>query len=133
MAARSLWPMQNSHDHSGPALSRGAGAERRAETYLSEHGLRPLERNFRSRFGEIDLIMEEGSTLVFIEVRQRKNDRFGSAAESVSTQKQNKLRKTVDYYLMHNPSYLNVNMRFDVVAISGSLPHARIDWYKNAF
>lgn len=71
--------------------------------------------------------------LVFVEVRQRQHNRFGSAAESVSQHKQNKLRKTAEHYLLHKPLAKNQWARFDVVAITGTIPNAQIEWIKNAF
>ena len=69
----------------------GHQAEQLALDYLQSHGLRLLERNFRGRFGEIDLIMLDGHTLVFIEVRLRKSKNFGGAEQSITASKQNKL------------------------------------------
>ena len=68
--------------------ARGVVIERAAECYLQQQGLQTIAQNFQRRGGEIDLIMREGATLVFVEVRFRKTDRFGSPVESVTASKQ---------------------------------------------
>ncbi|MFX7820786.1 YraN family protein, partial [Acinetobacter baumannii] len=70
-----------------------------ALVYLQQQGLRLLERNWRCKAGEIDLIMQDDATLVFVEVRRRKNDRFGGAAASVTWHKQQKLIRAAQWYL----------------------------------
>lgn len=106
----------------------GQSAESRAEAFLRTHGLKLVTRNWRSRFGEIDLIMQDASTLVFIEVRLRSRNDFGGAAASVTPAKQKKLLATARQYL----STLRVlpPCRFDVVALSGDTPP---EWIRNAF
>lgn len=100
----------------------------RAETYLKTHGLKLLARNWRCRFGEIDLIMQDTSTLVFIEVRMRSRRDFGGAAASVTPVKQKKLLAAARQYL----TTLNTlpPCRFDVIAMAGEAPP---EWIKNAF
>lgn len=106
----------------------GQSAELRAETYLKTHGLKLLTRNWRCRFGEIDLIMQDASTLVFIEVRLRSRSDFGGAAASVTPAKQKKLLAAARQYLA---SLKTLPLcRFDVVALSGEAPP---EWIKNAF
>ena len=96
--------------------------------YLQEKGLHLLERNYRCRRGEIDLVMREAGTLVFVEVRFRASTRFGTAAETVDSRKQRKLAATASHYLQRNPT--NLPCRFDVIALSGT---NRIDWIRDAF
>ena len=69
----------------------GLEAEKLAATFLTEHGLKLVAQNYHCRFGEIDLIMKDGKTLVFIEVRLRSNNQFGDAGSSITPQKQQKL------------------------------------------
>lgn len=108
---------------------QGQAAEKRACGHLEQNGLRLLDRNFRSRRGEIDLIMQDGDTIVFVEVRFRRKSTFGSAAESVDWRKQQKLIAAAQYYLLKHPQRAQHPARFDVVAMSdGSL-----EWIKNAF
>ncbi len=105
----------------------GDDAERMAERYLIGHGLSLVDRNFRTRFGEIDLIMRDAETLVFIEVRLRKNNDFGGAAASIGLHKQRRIVTAAQQYiaaLRHPPP-----CRFDAVLIMGT----NIEWLKDAF
>jgi putative endonuclease len=106
----------------------GQSAEARAEAFLASHGLTPVARNWRCRFGEIDLVMQDGATLVFIEVRLRSRSDFGGAAASVTPAKQKKLLAAARQYLAKLKTL--PPCRFDVVALSGdALP----EWIRNAF
>ncbi|MFM7632661.1 MAG: YraN family protein [Betaproteobacteria bacterium] len=96
----------------------GRLAEDRALAYLQSHGLALIKRNFRSRRGEIDLIMRDASTLVFVEVRQRKNHRFGGAADSITPTKQARLWQSAQVFLQRFPS--SPACRFDAVCIDGT-------------
>lgn len=111
-------------------LEVGAQAEDFAQHYLAQHGLTLIERNFRCRLGEIDLIMREGSTLVFVEVRYRRNRDFGGPVISVSPRKQQKLRAAAKIYLQNNPRSANKAVRFDVLGILGT--GQTVEWVKNA-
>ena len=108
---------------------RGEGAEALAAAFLRGHGLVIAERNYRCRFGEIDLIARDGATLVFVEVRQRRSERFGGAAESITAVKRRRLVAAAHHYLArrHNVPAC----RFDAVLIGGAPPH--IEWIKDAF
>ncbi len=114
-------------------LQRGQQAEQRARRYLCKQGLKPVTRNYRSPCGEIDLIMRERDTLVFVEVRYRSNEAFGLAAETVDWRKQQKLRRTAEHYLQSKKVGHDQPCRFDVVAISGFDKQTTINWYPNAF
>ena len=109
--------------------AQGDAAEKQACTHLQQAGLRLIEKNFHCRQGEIDLIMQEGEALVFIEVRYRRNNHFGNAAESVNARKQAKLISTAQYYLLKHPKLAHAPCRFDVVSITGH----ELEWIKNAF
>jgi putative endonuclease len=113
------------------AGNRGRAAEEAACGFLEERGLRPVARNFRCRQGEIDLVMAEGRTLVFVEVRYRRDIRFGSAAESVNGRKQRRIITAAQYYLQQNPGASKQPCRFDVVALGGQ--GEAVEWIKNAF
>lgn len=108
----------------------GKEAERWAAEYLQQQGLLLVTQNFRSRLGEIDLVMRDGDTLVFVEVRQRRNADFGGAAASVDMKKQKKLIRAAQFYLArlhHMPP-----CRFDVVLMDDDKGlHAQ--WIRNAF
>lgn len=106
----------------------GQSAEARAEAFLVKQGLALVARNWHCRFGEIDLIMQDGATRVFVEVRLRTRSDFGGAAASVTPAKQRKLLAAARQYL----SALQTlpPCRFDVVALDGS---GAPDWIRNAF
>ena len=111
------------------ALKRGAQAEARALIYLQQQGLALIAQNFSCRWGEIDLIMCQAQTLVFVEVRQRSSQRFGGAAASVGATKQARLWHTADYYLQsRGQSGTRLPpCRFDLIAIDGEL----VTWMKD--
>jgi putative endonuclease len=107
----------------------GARAEELCAELLQAAGLRVLARNWRCRHGEIDLVAEEGGTLVFAEVRYRRDQRYGGAAESVTAAKQSRLVAAARLYLMRRP---DADCRFDVLLLD-SLEGSRIQWIRNAF
>jgi putative endonuclease len=107
----------------------GLDAEKLAATFLTSQGLKLIVQNYHCRFGEIDLIMRDASSLVFIEVRLRSNKSFGSAAASITPQKQQKLMLTAQYYLQQNPE--KNACRFDVILME-KLEIGAITWLKNA-
>lgn len=106
----------------------GTAAEQHAANFLQQQGLRLLQRNFRCRLGEIDLIMQDAVTLVFVEVRLRSGEQFGGAASSIDARKQAKLIRAAEIYL----STLTTlpPCRFDAVLLNRA---GEIDWVKNAF
>ena len=108
----------------------GLDAEKLAATFLLNHGLKLVVQNYHCRFGEIDLIMRDASSLVFIEVRLRSNTKFGNAAVSITPQKQQKLILTAQHYLQQNPE--KSACRFDVLLMD-KLDLNAINWLKNAF
>lgn len=115
----------------------GEKNERLAEHFLQQQGLKLKERNYHCRRGEIDLIMVDNQVLVFVEVRFRKQAKYGSALESVDYRKQQKLIKAAQYYLMKHFPNNEPRCRFDVVAIDGNQtpkPSKNpIEWLPNAF
>ena len=110
----------------------GRRAESLALGYLRDRGLVPVARNFRSRGGEIDLIMLDGACLTFIEVRSRRSARFASAASTVDARKQRKLVGTAAMFVARHARFANHTMRFDVVSIEGAT-RPRIRWVCDAF
>lgn len=113
---------------------RGSAGEALAENYLSAQGLVPVARNFRSTYGEIDLIMRQGATWVFIEVKQRSSTAFGSPAECVTASKQKKIALAAAAFFQQQHISGQAAMRFDVVAIvahTGQTPE--ITWIPHAF
>ena len=120
---------QNSRD-------RGQDAEQACCRFLQQQGLKLLERNYHGRRGELDLIMLDNNTVVFVEVRYRKNNSFGGALESITASKQQKLRITAEQYLQQETRLQNG--RFDVVAMTGKVQNNSsnnytFEWIKNAF
>ena len=107
----------------------GSEYESRAAGYLDEKGVAILCRNFRSKSGEIDLIGRDDGYLVFFEVKYRGGSSAGSASEAVNRNKQKRICRAADYYLMINGVPLDSPIRFDVVAIDGN----EISWIRNAF
>ncbi len=107
----------------------GMAAEKIAATFLTQQGLKLVTSNFHCRYGEIDLIMQEGSTLVFVEVRLRTNPTFGNAATSITPKKQQKLIHTAQFYLQQH--VLNLPCRFDAVLLSKA-DMTQIEWLRNA-
>jgi len=108
---------------------RGEPAERLAAAFLEGQGLRILERNYRCRFGEIDLVAASGASLVFVEVRARQSEAFGGAAGSITAAKRRRLLAAARHYLATRG--LNRSCRFDVVLVRGREP--RIEWVADAF
>lgn len=111
----------------------GKKAEQQANDFLQAHGLTLVEANFRTRFGEIDLIMQDQADIVFVEVRTRNRIDYGSALESVSQSKQKKIIKTALSYLQQKKQLDKIGCRFDVIAIDNLNPIKPIEWIKNAF
>ena len=109
-------------------LIKGEGAEEQAHNFLISKGLKPICRNYRCKLGELDLIMSDNQTLVVIEVRYRKTDQYGSAAESVTKIKQSRIIAATHIYL--SSQKVDRPIRFDVVAISGN---GNLEWIQNAF
>ena len=124
--------MCNSHYKHGPTGGHHWSEDIAAE-FLQRQGLELLVTNYRNRTGEIDLIMVDDQTLVFVEVKQRRDSQFGRPEESVGMAKQAKLRRTAASYLQRHDRSQSWPCRFDVVAITGS-PHAPVcRWIQNAF
>ena len=110
---------------------RGAQAERAARRYLEARGLTTLAHNYRSRWGELDLVMRDGSEVVFVEVRFRTGSGFGGAAASVDARKQHKLARTAAAWLQQHAA--TAATRFDVVCCSGDSAAPHITWLRDAF
>ncbi len=114
-------------------LKRGQLAERKAREFLIQNGLRHIESNYRCPCGELDLIMEDGEHVVFVEVRYRNNERFGGALASIDAKKQNKLRATAEHYRQRRRPICHRPCRFDVISLTGDVNAADPAWIKDAF
>lgn len=113
-------------------MNRGKEGERLALSFLTEKGLVLLETNFRLRMGEIDLIMWDQGILVFIEVKYRSSEQYGSTLEHVTSNKQRKIKQVAAVYLQRWPKEIPP-VRFDVVGIVPVRSGYRYCWVKGAF
>ncbi len=104
--------------------SQGSIYEQKARAYLETQGLKFIAANQTFKCGELDLVMADGDTIVFVEVRQRKSNRFGSAVESIDYRKQQKWLNAANIWLFtkRNQSLDTAKCRFDVVAFEGDNP-----------
>ena len=119
---KQLW--QNSRE-------KGQYYELQAQKYLVSQGLTAIERNYYCPFGELDVIMKDGNTLVFVEVKFRKNHARGGANYALSIQKQARLKRSIYHYLAAK-NLTNQPLRIDYEAITGE-PSMHINWLKNVF
>ena len=111
----------------------GKRAERRAERYLRRRGLRLLARNYATRFGEIDLVMRDGVTVAFVEVRFRGPGAWNDGVESVNFAKMQRIARAARRFLAANPRYAEDAARFDVVAVSKTRLGTKCEWVPDAF
>lgn len=107
--------------------------EQYAQTFLIQKGLILLQKNFHCRLGEIDLIMQDQKTLVFVEVRYRTHRQYGTAESTITYKKRNKLIYTAQYFLLTHREYKQFHSRFDVIAIESSQKNPKIKWIPRAF
>lgn len=117
-------------------VEQGAHAESLAEKWLKKKGLKTLQRNYLCKCGEIDLIMQDGDHLVFVEVRLRSNRNYATGAETVTYPKQRKIINTASHFLQRNAKMMERPARFDVISVSrkpGQNANAEFEWLKNAF
>ena len=113
-----------------PTQQIGQWHEERAQQLLHELGMSLLQRNFRCRSGEIDLIAQDGEHLIFVEVRSRSHNRQGNAAASIGPRKQRRIIRAAQYFLLRFPQYQSSPCRFDVVSFDGN---AAGEWIRDAF
>ena len=124
-----------------PTQRKGHAYENLAKHYLKKKGLSLITTNYTCQSGEIDLIMKDGETLVFIEVRYRNNKQYGSALESVNSKKQRKIIQSAQSFLQQSPWAKKLNCRFDVLGISPSAhqlsndpdDQLEVNWVQSAF
>jgi len=109
-------------------VSVGQRAEAEAWKFLASKGYELVEKNFSCRSGEIDLIIRDDQTLIFVEVRFRQNSLHGSGAETVTSAKRRRIILTASYFLQANPDDGDRDFRFDVISMSPT-----IDWIQDAF
>ncbi len=121
--------------HKQTISSRGQGqwAEELAHNHLCGQGLQSIERNYRCKTGEIDLILLEQDIVVFVEVRYRRSQRYGGSLESIDIRKQQRILNTATYYLQTHQWAQQHPCRFDVVLISGAVEKPLVRWIADAF
>ena len=107
----------------------GAQAEALAAAFLERKGLKVLARNYRCRMGEIDLVAQDGATIVFVEVRSRASSAFGGARASITSAKRQRLLKAARHYVSRLRTL--PQCRFDALLVEGDPP--RIEWLRDAF
>ena len=110
----------------------GKAAEIIAKNYLLNKGHILVARNYRCFLGEIDIILLKDTTLVVCEVKYRKND-YESAVAAININKQRKIKKTLEYFLLNNSYFKIYEIRFDVIIITGNILNYEINWLKNTF
>lgn len=113
--------------------SSGLLAEQLACDYLQQQGLELIQKNYRVKCGEIDLIMRNSTTLIFVEVRYRKNNFFGGALESIHWHKQQRIIRAAHIYSLKSHFAKELLSRFDVVTLTGNLRKPEMMWIEDAF
>ena len=110
----------------------GKQGENRAVLYLKKKGYKIIENNYRTKYGEIDIIAMDGNTIVFVEVKARRSTKFGKPEDSVTVKKQRKISMVALDYLKKN-NKMNQRARFDVISIYDQCGNAKIEIFANAF
>lgn len=108
-------------------------AERLAQRYLCEQGLRLVAKNYRCPHGEIDLVMRDAEHLVFVEVRYRRRPAPVAPAVTITAAKQQRIARSALHYLQHSDPLDDTPVRFDVIAVTGTTSRPSIDWISGAF
>jgi putative endonuclease len=113
--------------------AKGNHGEQLALDYLIKQGLKLIEQNINSRYGEIDIVMRDGAEWIFVGVRFRQSQEIGGGLESVNSNKQGKLINTAEHYIQtHHITHFEA-CRFDIIEISGDINNPKINWIKDAF
>tara|TARA_B100001989_G_C24541583_1_gene467903 strand:+ start:2330 stop:2683 length:354 start_codon:yes stop_codon:yes gene_type:complete len=112
-------------------LTKGYLGERLAELYLRYQGLEMVARNYRCRYGEVDLIMRDGDACVFIEVKSRLHDAFNHEQHHIDLRKQQKIILTSTIFMNNHPRFFDLDIRYDAMIVQ--LSNLRLVWLDNAF
>ena len=115
------------------SLDVGHSIEAWVASRLLKQGYKTVCRNYRSPFGEIDLILSLKNELIFVEVRYRQSSTYGGGLESVTKNKQRKIIKTAEYFLNQKAHYQTYFCRFDVVSVTGCKENRKMTWIRGAF
>lgn len=121
----------DSFDRQPHTRARGRWGEDAASQWLKAHGYRIVERNFSTRYGEIDVVARDGGTLCFIEIKARTSDHYGGAIEAVTERKQRRLARAAAFYLLRHPT--EDPCRFDVLAMDREAGRWRFTLLRDAF
>lgn len=113
--------------------AQGAAVEAAALAYLLQSGLQGIAANANFRFGELDLVMRDGATVVFVEVRYRRDARFGGGAASIDRNKRRKLVHAAQAFLATHRQFTDAPCRFDVIDADGDPAAPRLNWIRDAF
>jgi putative endonuclease len=112
----------------------GRSAEDIAAEFLTRNNVQVLERNFRRRLGEIDIVARTGDVLIIVEVRTRSSDAFGGAAASVDFIKQRKIIRATEQLLQKRRAFAELKVRFDVIVVRNPLgSQPVVEWIQHAF
>lgn len=123
----------NNNSDQTSTLQTGSHWETFSRHYLEARGLKFIASHFWTKNGEIDLIMQDKDTLVFVEVRYRKNDWYGNAEETITTSKKKKIIFAAKCFLSRNPAFKDRPCRFDVVGITRKSSKNCVNWIEHAF
>jgi putative endonuclease len=111
----------------------GKKAEEIASDFLRGKGYHILQRNYRNRFCEIDIVAVDKNQLVFAEVKYRKNSDYGEPLQSITKQKFKRMARAIDFFLSEKPEHQYLSPRLDVIGISGDLDDAQVEHLPNCF
>jgi putative endonuclease len=115
------------------ARAGGYRAEQRVARWLEQQGVEVIAQNYRTRLGEIDLILQEEDCIAITEIRQRRSTQFGGAAASIDPAKQQRLIRLAQLWLQQHPEWRNAALRFDAIVIDGTPEAGEIRWIRRAF
>ena len=124
---------RSSPTQAASTVAKGRRAEDLALAHLRRRGLKLIERNYRCRAGEVDLVLQQAGTLVFAEVRSRASAAFLSPKETVDWRKQQRLARVAACFLRARAQFAKSPIRFDVVSVTQPNYRTRVEWIRNAF
>lgn len=111
----------------------GLIGESTAEKHLKDKGFTVIERNFRCKGGELDIVAQKGREIHFIEVKTRRNHSYGEPLEAVNWSKRKKLSHAAQYYLIRNPSFEKWTKSFSVIVVDSTFTPEKVELFENAF
>ena len=130
---KSKTPAPQRQQRGRSARAGGYRAEQRVARWLEQQGVEIMAQNYRTRLGEIDLILREDGCIAITEIRQRRSAQFGGAAASITPTKQQRLIRLAQLWLQQHPEWRNATLRFDAIVIDGTPEAGEIRWIRRAF